>query len=173
MKILLTQDVYKLGLAGEVKAVADGYGRNYLLPQGLGILATAGALKRAEALKHKALQKRAAEQAEVSALASLIDGKTVSFAVKAGEKGKLYGSVTAASIAQQLSALIGAEVDKRRIELREPIREVGAHVVNVRLATDVSPKVTVVVNPEGVLVSEAAAAPAPTAVVEEAAPAAA
>ncbi|MCW1967995.1 MAG: 50S ribosomal protein L9 [Anaerolineae bacterium] len=158
MKVLLTQDVYKLGHAGEVKTIADGYGRNYLIPQGMAVLATAGALKRADALKSKAVLKRAAESAEVEAMAQVIGSKTYYFNAKTGEKGKLYGSITAAQIAEKISAALGAEFDKRKVELREPIREVGTHQVTVRLSAEVTPKIAVVVAPLGVVIQEAAPA---------------
>ena len=154
MKVLLTQDVYKLGHAGEVKTIADGYGRNYLLPQGMAIMATDGALKRAEALKTKAIQKRAANNAEVEAVAQVIGSKTYYFNAKTGDKGKLYGSITSAQIAEKISAVLGAEFDKRKVELREPIREVGTHMVTLRLSTDITPKITVVVSPLGVVIQE-------------------
>lgn len=158
MKVLLTQDVYKLGHAGEVKTIADGYGRNYLIPQGMAVLATEGAMKRADALKNKALLKRAAESAEIDAMAQVIGSKTYYFNAKTGEKGKLYGSITASQIAEKIGAVLGAEFDKRKVELREPIREVGTHHVTVRLSADVNPKVAVVVSPLGVVIQEAAPA---------------
>ena len=91
MKVLLIKDVYKLGHAGEVKKVADGYGRNYLLPQGLAILATPGALKQAEGIRSRAAASRQMLNAELGGLASQIDGQAVTFSSKAGETGKLYG----------------------------------------------------------------------------------
>jgi large subunit ribosomal protein L9 len=163
MKILLTQDVFKLGHAGEVKDVANGYGRNFLLPHGLAVLATPGALKRADALKEKALKARAAQQSEVEALGKVISGAVLAFQAKAGEKGKLFGSITAANIADKIQAHIGSEkpFDKRKVMLREPIREVGTHEVSVRLGNDVISKVMVLVTPEGQIVeSGSIAAPA-------------
>jgi large subunit ribosomal protein L9 len=152
MKVLLLQDVYNLGQAGEVKTVADGYGRNYLLPMGLATLATPAALKRAERIKQIAIEKRAREKADADALAQLIGNATLTFSARAGEKGKLYGSITASQIAQALAQRLGLEsFDKRKIVLREPIREVGTYSVPVRLSAEVAPKVTVVVLPEGVV----------------------
>jgi large subunit ribosomal protein L9 len=152
MKVLLLQDVYNLGQAGEVKTVADGYGRNYLLPMGLATLATPAALKRAERIKQIAIEKRAREKADADALAQLIGNATLTFSARAGEKGKLYGSITASQIAQALAQRLGLEsFDKRKIVLREPIREVGTYSVPVRLSAEVTPTVTVVVLPEGVV----------------------
>lgn len=167
MKVLLTQDVYNLGHAGEVKTVADGYGRNYLLPRGMAVLATPGAVKRADAIKAAALRRRAQEQSDMEAVAQVINGATLTFTARAGEKGKLYGSITTAQIAEKISALLGREFDRRRIALREPIRNVGSYAVQVRLAMDITPVVNVVVTPEGAPAASASAAadaePAPAA----------
>jgi large subunit ribosomal protein L9 len=157
MKVLLTQDVFNLGHAGDVKVVADGYGRNFLLPRGLAVLATTGAIKSAERIAGKALTRRAQDRANVEAQAAVIGGTTVTLTARSGEKGKLFGSVTAAHIAVELAKKLGTEVDKRRIGLREPIRDIGTYTIPVRLATDVAPTITVVVTPEGVVES----APAP------------
>lgn len=161
MKVLLTQDVYKLGHAGEVKTVADGYGRNFLLPRAMAVLATMAALKQSEAVKSRAVKQRATMQSDIDATAQVIGGHTVHFTVRAGEKGKLYGSITSASIAAELSKLLGKEFDKRKVALREPIRDVGTYVVPVRLAADVAPTVTVIVQAEGVKQTVAPVAEAP------------
>src|SRR3970282_2301741 len=100
MKILLLKDVYKLGRAGDVKKVADGYGRNYLLPQGLAVLATAGALKASDRIRTAAGAERPRLNEELGALAEKLAGLTLSFPARAGETGKLYGSVTTAQIAE-------------------------------------------------------------------------
>lgn len=172
MKVLLTQDVFNLGHAGDVKNVADGYGRNFLLPRGLVVLATTSALKRAERLKAAATEKRARTKADIDALAQVIGGSAFTFSVRAGEKGKLYGSITATQIADAISKKLGSEFDKRKVALREPIREVGIYTVPVRLSADVSPTVTVTVQPEGAAVAEQPVAAAPAPAAEEAAPAA-
>jgi large subunit ribosomal protein L9 len=158
MKVLLTQDVFNLGHAGEVKTVAAGYGRNFLLPRGMAVLATEGAVKSAERIKGKALERRAQDRANVDAQAAVIGGTTITLHARSGEKGKLFGSVTAGQIAAELAKKLGGEFDKRKVALREPIREVGTYSVPVRLTTDVAPVVTVVVVPEGVIVNDAAPA---------------
>ncbi|HEY9527848.1 MAG TPA: 50S ribosomal protein L9, partial [Anaerolineales bacterium] len=94
MKVLLLKDVYKLGRAGDIKKVADGYGRNFLLPQKLAVLATAGALKQVEKIRSQAEVRRTEQNSELKGLADQINGITVVFAAKAGETGKLYGSIT-------------------------------------------------------------------------------
>ncbi len=149
MKVLLLQDVYNLGLAGEVKTVADGYGRNYLLPRGLAVLATPTAVKRAERIKQAAIEKRAREKADVEALAQVLSRMTLTFNVRTGEKGKLYGSITSAQIADAIAKNLGNEFDKRKVALREPIREVGTYTVPVRLSAEAAPAVTVIVQQEG------------------------
>jgi large subunit ribosomal protein L9 len=150
MKVLLTQDVYNLGHAGEVKNVADGYGRNYLLPRGMAVLATAGSMKRADAVRTAAVKRRAQEQSDMEAVAQVIGGQMLHFQVRTGEKGKLYGSITAANIAEKISQILGKEFDKRKVALREPIRDIGTHAVTIRLTADVTPTVNVVITPEGV-----------------------
>lgn len=151
MKVLLTQDVFNLGHAGEVKTIADGYGRNYLLPRGMAVLATVGAVKSAERIKSKAIERRARDRSDVEAIAAVIGGAIVTLHARSGEKGKLFGSITAAHIAAELSKKLGSELDKRKVALREPIREIGSFVVPVRLSTEVIPTVTVNVVPEGTI----------------------
>lgn len=167
MKVLLTQDVDNLGHAGDVKTVADGYGRNFLLPRGMATLATAGALKRADRVRTAAVSRRAKEKEDIDATAQVLNGMTVYFTARAGEKGKLFGSITSAQIAAEISKKLGRELDKRKVALREPLRDTGTHTVNVRLSTDVIPQVTVVVSTEGAPAPVATPAAAPA----EAAPA--
>jgi large subunit ribosomal protein L9 len=156
MKVLLKHDVPKLGKAGQVKNVADGYARNYLIPQGVAVLATPGAMKQADALS-KAEQLRQAQLAsDASALAEVLKATTLTFTARSGEGGKLYGSITSQQIADELKAKAGLEVDKRKIELREPIRSLGTHKVAVHLASELQPELTVNVVAEEV-VAEAAA----------------
>jgi large subunit ribosomal protein L9 len=151
MKVLLKHDIAKLGKAGIVKNVADGYARNYLIPQGLAVLATPGAMKQADTLA-KAEQKRQAKlTGEATALAEQLKGLTLTFKARAGEGGKLYGSITTADIVEEVKRVAELEVDKRKIELREPIRSLGTHTVIVRLASELAPELTVnVVREEGV-----------------------
>jgi len=157
MKVLLTQDVFNLGHAGEVKTVADGYGRNFLLPRGMAVVATESSLKRADAVRNAGLKRRAQEQNDMEAVAQVINGQTLHFSVRTGEKGKLFGSITTASIAEKVGQILGKEFDKRKVALREPIRDIGLHVVTIRLATDIAPTVNVVVTPEGVALPTAEA----------------
>ncbi|MCL4528576.1 MAG: 50S ribosomal protein L9 [Chloroflexi bacterium] len=156
MKVLLIKDVYKLGRAGDVKKVADGYGRNFLLPQGLAMLATPGAMKQAEKIKGQAEVKRAALNSELKDLADHINGVTLTFAAKAGETGKLYGSITTQDVASAIMEQTKYEVKRQQIDM-QPIREVGEFKAHVRLTIDLIPEIKIIVRREG----EAAEAEAP------------
>lgn len=148
MKILLTQAVPNLGRAGELKDVADGYARNYLIPRGLARPATQGALKQAAIAKQSAERKQAKVQSEVRELASTLSNTQLVFKAKVGEQHRLFGSITAGDIAEELSQKIGQEIDKRHVELEEPIRHLGEFKIPIRLAPKVEPTVTIVVEPE-------------------------
>jgi large subunit ribosomal protein L9 len=148
MKVLLIKDVYKLGRAGDVKKVANGYGRNYLLPQGLAVLATPGALKQIDRIREHAEIKRAIENKELSGLADLLSGMVLEFPVKAGETGKLYGSVTTQMIANAINEKLGVDIDRHQIDT-QPIRMLGVHKINVRLTIDLIPELTALVYREG------------------------
>ena len=148
MKVLLLKDVYKLGHAGDVKKVADGYGRNFLLIQGLAVLATPGALKTVEKIKAKAAVDRANLNKELSGLAGQVEGLELVFTSKAGETGKLYGSITAQMIADAINKKLGTQLERHQVEA-EPIRTLGEHAAHVRLTIDLTPKVKVMVYREG------------------------
>jgi large subunit ribosomal protein L9 len=148
MKVLLIKDVYKLGHAGDVKKVADGYGRNFLIPQGLAILATAGALKQAEGIRSKADEKRAILNKEMSSVAEVLSKLILPFSAKAGETGKLYGSITPQMIIEAVKEKSGVELNRRQLDF-QPIRELGKHRVGVRLTVDLVPQISVVVYREG------------------------
>ncbi len=154
MKVLLLEDVYKLGRAGDVKKVANGYGRNYLIPQGLAVLATPGALKQVEHIRARATAQRAALNEEMSGVAEQLGGLVLTFSMKAGETDKLYGSVTTQMIADSLKGKTGFEIDRRQIDA-QPIRTIGEHKVNVRLTVDLIPEITVLVHREGEAVAVA------------------
>ncbi|MBK5107831.1 MAG: 50S ribosomal protein L9 [Anaerolineales bacterium] len=148
MKVLLLQDVFKLGRAGDVKRVADGYGRNYLLPQGLAVLATSGALKQVDRISTQATVQRNALNEELGAVADQLNGKVLSFSARASETGKLYGSITTQMIADSITEKTGVEINKRQV-FTQPLRTLGEHNVQIRLTVDLVPEVTVVVNREG------------------------
>jgi large subunit ribosomal protein L9 len=148
MQVLLLEDVYKLGHAGQVKKVADGFGRNYLIPQGMATRATKGALQQAERIAAEADKKRAALNAEMSIVAEKFVGLQLVFPARAGETGKLYGSVTTQMLADQIGEKIGLKIDKRQIH-GQPLRLLGLHKVGVRLTVDIVPQFEVVVYREG------------------------
>ena len=153
MKVLLIKDVYKLGRAGEVKKVAAGYGRNYLLPQGLAVLATAGALKQAERIGSQAEVRRTELDSELKDLAGHINGVTLTFAAKAGETGKLYGSITTNDVAAAIQEKTRYEVKKQQIDM-QPIRNLGEFTAHVRLTMDLVPEVKIIVHREGEAIEE-------------------
>ncbi|MCC9078263.1 50S ribosomal protein L9 [Litorilinea aerophila] len=149
MKVILTQDVPDLGLAGEVHSVAGGYARNYLMPRGLAILATKGALKQAEESRQAGIRRRARERANAEAQAEVIRQQRLLFEARAGENDRLYGSVTSADIAEKLAEATGFEVDRRKIQLDQPIRELGLYTLEIRLVPEVSAEFQVAVVREG------------------------
>lgn len=148
MKVLLLKDVYKLGRAGDVKRVADGYGRNFLIPQGMAVLATAAALKQAETIRAQAKTTREALNQAMGGVAEKLTNLVITFPAKAGETGKLYGSITSQMIAEAVQKKIGVELNRRQLDA-EPIRALGTHKVHVRLTMDLVPVIAVVVHREG------------------------
>jgi large subunit ribosomal protein L9 len=150
MKVILRQDVEKLGEKGTVQNVSDGFARNYLIPQGLAILATPGELRHLDELRQVQDRKILKQEQQLQSLADRINGMTLTFVARAGEQGRLYGSVTAGDIAERLSASLKHEIDRRKVVLDEPIRQVGEHTVVVNLVGRLRPQVKVIVEgPEG------------------------
>lgn len=149
VKVLLTKDVPELGHAGDVYAVAGGYARNYLMPRGLAVLATRGAMKQADEIKATATRRRARERANAEAQAQVISGTKLLFMANAGENDRLYGSVTVADIAEKLSEAVGFEVDRRRIDIEHGIRDLGIHELSIRLMPEVAGTFKVAVVREG------------------------
>ncbi len=148
MKVMLIKDVYKLGRAGDVKRVADGYGRNFLIPQGYAVLATPGALKQVEKIRHQATEKRAILNTEMSAVAEKLAALSVTFAAKAGETGKLYGSITTQDLTDAIKAKSGIEVKRQQIDM-QPLRTLGEHKAHIRLTMDLIPEIKILVYREG------------------------
>jgi large subunit ribosomal protein L9 len=148
MKVLLLEDVYKLGRAGEVKKVAPGYARNYLMPQGLAVLATPGAMKMADRIKKQGEVKRAKVNQELGGVAEQLEGKRFTFAAKASETRRLYGSINTQMIAEAVSEEIGVTVEAKQVE-SQPLRMLGRHTVSVRLTVDLIPIIEVIVHREG------------------------
>jgi large subunit ribosomal protein L9 len=147
MKVVLRADVDHLGRKGDVVEVADGYARNFLVPRGLALRADKGVLRQAEAMRRSREARDARERAAAEELAARLGAAVVTIAARAGEGGRLFGSVTAADIAEHLEPLLGHPVDRRRIELPEPVKQLGEVTVEVRLHPEVRVSLTVEVVP--------------------------
>lgn len=147
MKVLLKEDVENVGYAGEVHKVSAGFGRNYLLPNGMAVIASPGMMKQAEVWRKKAEARRAELRAEFEALARSIEAVRLTFTARAGENGKLYGSITTAQIADALNEELGTEIDRRKVGV-EPLRQLGEHDVVVRLSGEFHPTFTVAIESE-------------------------
>ena len=148
MKVVLRQDVPKLGERGTVQNVSDGYARNYLIPQGMAVLATPGELKMVAENQRVKDRKIARQEEQLQSLADRVEGRRLQFMARSGDQGRLFGSITSGDIAEQLSAAIGHEIDRRQVALAEPLRTVGEHVVTINLVGRLRPTVTVVVASE-------------------------
>ena len=149
MKVVFLQDVEGSGRVGEIKNVADGYARNFLLPRGLAAPATADAIKKAEARAAAEARRQATLDEQAKTLAEKLAGVAITIVAKAGSKGRLFGSVTQADIAQEVTNLLGQEVDRHQVLLAEPIKEVGTHEFALQLTRNVQPTVSVEVIAEG------------------------
>ncbi len=148
MQVLLLQDVPGVGKAGQVKSVADGYARNYLLPRKLAVSATEGALKQAQSIKDAAARRDAKTLEEAQRLAELLKETTLTFRAKAGEGDRLFGSITAGDIADALASEKRITIDKRKIEMPNPIKELGTRKVDIKIHPEVTAPVTVIVEKE-------------------------
>jgi large subunit ribosomal protein L9 len=137
MKVVLRDDVETLGQKGDVVDVADGYARNYLVPRGLGMVASRGVVAQAESMRRSRAAREARDRTAAEAVATQLVARRIAVSARAGESGKLFGSVTAADIVEALAAQSGINVDRRKLSLDEPIRELGATEVTIRLHTDV------------------------------------
>ncbi|MGI6368586.1 MAG: 50S ribosomal protein L9 [Anaerolineae bacterium] len=148
MKVILLKDVKKLGSAGDMVNVADGFARNYLFVRGLAVAATDSAQRELANQAAVAARQAAAQRDAATRHAEMLQNIALTFAARVGEGDKLYGSVTASDIAARLSEVIGEEVDKRKVSLEEPLRELGTFEVPVRLHSDVQIRVQVTIERE-------------------------
>jgi len=142
VKLILVESIHRLGEAGDLVSVKPGFARNFLLPQGKALLATESRVKEFEHKRRIAEEKAAREQKDLQAVKQRLEALKIEIGARAGESGKLFGSVTAAQIADKIAAA-GLAVDRRRIDLREPIKEVGAHKVTVRLLRELTATLSV------------------------------
>ena len=145
MKVIFLQDVPKVAKAGEIKEVADGYGRNFLIPQNLALLARSSTISMAEVQQRIKEQKLSANMTELTQMADHLEGKEITLQARVGSKERLYGAITASDIASELESATGIAVDKRKIELNEPIHQIGSYDIAIRLAKDIVPKIKVTV----------------------------
>ncbi len=156
MKIILTQDVEKLGAAGTLQDVKPGYARNYLIPQGMAEAATAGMIKQVEERQAAEQRRIAKQEVAMQSLADRIQGMRLTFTARAGESGRLFGSVTNADIAEALTSELGEEIDRRKVDVGAGIHEVGEFPVTINLVGRLKPQITAVVQAEGGPVAEEA-----------------
>jgi large subunit ribosomal protein L9 len=147
MKLILTQEVTGLGAPGDVVEVKDGYGRNYLVPRGLGIRWTRGAEKTVESIKAARGARAVRDHDHAEQIRTKLEAAPVNVQVRAGEAGRLFGAVTVTDVAAALSAVAGEDVDKRTIAIANPIKSLGAHEVTVKLHDDVAATVAINVVP--------------------------
>lgn len=145
MKIVLRDDIDNVGRKGDLIEVADGYARNYLVPRGLAIVATKGTIKQAQAMQRSREVREAREREAAEAVAGRLRDQTVRIQARVGEAGKLFGSVTATDVADAVAEQLEVELDRKKLDLGEPIREVGMHDVSLKLHPEVEASFHVVV----------------------------
>lgn len=143
MKVILTQDVKKLGKKGDLIEVKDGYARNALLPKGLAVEANAVTLNQKKLEEQQTEKKKAQELEQAKEIANKIDNKEITIGVKTGEGGRVFGSVTAKEITDQLKAAFGIEIDKKKVQLKSPIKAIGSQKVAIKLHPEVTANVNV------------------------------
>jgi large subunit ribosomal protein L9 len=145
LKVMLTKDVQNVGLAGDVKEVADGYGRNYLIPRRMAVVAGRGAEAEARRLREATAKREAKERDVAQELADLIDNKTVVVRLKVGSEDKVFGAITNDDIATALRLQHQVDVDRRKIELKDPLKQLGEHKVPLRLHRDVTANINLII----------------------------
>lgn len=148
MKVLLTHDVEKLGAAGEIKQVSGGFGRNYLIPKGFAVIATRGQVKQAEERATAQRRRDESTRRDAEAIVAKINGVTLRFTARVGELDRLYGSVTNSDVAEKLAQQTGVDIDRRKVDLEDPIKRVGIYPVRVRVASGLDATINVVVEGE-------------------------
>jgi large subunit ribosomal protein L9 len=145
LKVMLTKDVANVGLAGDVKDVADGYGRNYLIPRRLAVLAGKGAEAEARRLREATARREAKERDEARDLAELIDNKTVVVRLKVGAEDKVFGAITNDDVATAVRLQHQVEVDRRKIDIKDPLKQLGEHQVALRLHREVTAHINLII----------------------------
>jgi large subunit ribosomal protein L9 len=148
MKVVLLEDLPGKGKAGEIKEVSKGYARNFLLPRGLALLATPTIIKQVESRLEKEKLEESIDRDKLVELAQQIEGRAIRFEARMGAGERLFGSITAADVAEELSRAIDSPVDKKKIDIEKPLRKTGSYEVAVKLASDINPQITVVIEEE-------------------------
>lgn len=148
MKVILTKEIKNLGKEGDIKEVADGYARNYLLPRGLAVEATNSNIKAGEEKKQRVQKHKDREHAEAEALREKLDGKTIKIPARAGGGDKLFGAVTSREIADSIHQAYKVDIDKKKIDLKDPIKHLGEYRVKLKIYPAVQAEITVVVTAE-------------------------
>lgn len=148
MKVVLLEDLPGRGKAGEIKEVSNGYARNFLLPRGLALLATPAVIKQVESRLEQEKLEESIDRDKLGELAQQIEGKEIHFQARMGAGERLFGSITAADVAEKLSQAIGSVIDKKKIDIEKSLRKTGSHQVAVKLASDLNPQITVVIEEE-------------------------
>lgn len=148
MKVILLENIPGKGRAGEIRDVSKGFARNFLLPQGLAVVATPAIIKETEAKLQKEQKEELMDRDKLTELAQQVEGAEVRFKARAGAGDRLFGSVTAADIAEELSRVTGSVIDKKKVDIEKPLRQAGSHEVTIRLAGDIKPQITVVIEEE-------------------------
>jgi large subunit ribosomal protein L9 len=147
MKVIFLKNVTK-GKRGEIKEVADGYARNFLLPKGMALPATPSAIRASKVMSDEKTESQARQHEELSRIVQELEGKELHFKARAGVKGRLHGAITTASIADELSRLTGFDIDKKKVELEEPLHHLGSYDVMINLGTGNEAKIKVVIEEE-------------------------
>ncbi|MHC1578436.1 MAG: 50S ribosomal protein L9 [Dehalococcoidia bacterium] len=148
MKVVLLQDVPGKGKAGEIREVSKGYAKNFLLPRRLALAANPAVIKQVESRLAKEKLEESIDREKLVELAQEIEGREIRLKARIGTGERLFGSVTAADVAEELSSAVGSVVDKKKIDIEKPFRQIGNYEVGVKLASDIKPKITVVIEEE-------------------------
>jgi len=148
MKVIFLTDVPSKGQAGEIKVVSDGYARNFLFPRGLAQVATPEVVKRVEIDLRKKMTAESSSKEKMAKLAKQIEGIQICLKARVGAEDRLFGSITEANIAEELSRIVEAPIDKRQVVLDDPLRQIGEYEITIKLATDSVARIKVVIDPE-------------------------
>lgn len=148
MKVVLLQDIQGKGKAGEIKEVKKGYAKNFLLPRGLALAASPAVIKQVESRLARENLEESIDREKMLELAQQIEGREIHLKARAGAGERLFGSVTAADVAEELSSAVGSVVDKKKVDIEKPFHQTGSYEVAVKLAGDIRPKITVVIEEE-------------------------